>query len=191
MVPLSGSGPGTHDLRTRLWSGIALVGVVFLLLTSCTTGTSSSHGKEGYCGSTDANSVTVIIDYGDLGPDPTVGCAYDLPEGATGFDALQALGITVTQATRSQDFICRLEGYPTIDQIIPIPGRDTYRETCVNTPPQTAYWTYWNAAEGEDWTYATRGYTTNPVIFGGFEGFAFAHNVPLASAPPGIPATTP
>jgi hypothetical protein len=77
-----------------------------------------------------------------------------------------------------------LNGYPTVDQVIPIPGQDSYTEVCVNTPPAAAYWTYWiENAEGQ-WAYSIKGSSTNPVVFGSAQGYSFAHNqLPVASPP--------
>lgn len=166
------------------WRTVLVALLVLPLVSSCTSQPSSGSGKPGYCTAEDQNSVTVIIDYGDLGPDPSIECAYNLKEDATGLDALMALGILITEPTRSPHFICRINGYPTIDQVIPLEGKDSYREMCVNTPPASAYWTYWTAADGGDWSYSIRGYSTNPVVFGGSQGYSFAHNQPPADSPP-------
>ena len=173
-------------------AGAALVVLGSMLcLWGCSTDQGPTPlGREGYCASRDTNAVTVVIDYGDLGPQPFIGCASNLTEGARGVDALRALGITITEATRSPQFICRIEGYPTLDQVLEIPGRDSYTENCVATPPQSAYWTYWWAEESGQWTYSTQGYALHEVTFGGFEGYSFAHNTPSAEAQPRI-STTP
>ena len=167
--------------RTR-WLLLGLVP----LLAACGAPTQGA-GHAGSCTPADPNSVTVVIDYADLGPAPTIGCAYNLPDGATGLDALVALKIPVTEVTRTPQFICRLDGYPTPSQVLPIPGRTTYTEACQATPPQAAYWTYWYATPGGDWTYSTQGYAAHQVTFGGFEGYGFAHNTPPAQAAPRVP----
>ena len=166
----------------------ALVLGCALVLCGCSSNLESPPlGREGYCALTDTHAVTVIIDYGDLGPDPFIGCASNLAEGARGVDALAALGIAVIEVTRSPQFICRIEGYPAPDQVLPIPGKDTYTENCVATPPQSAYWTYWWAEEGGQWTYSIQGYALHQVTFGGYEGYSFAHNIPSAEAQPRVP----
>jgi len=160
-------------------------------MTGCSTGSSTAQGHKGYCTSEDRDSVTVVVDYGDLGPQPTIGCAYGLPEHATGMDALTALGITVEEVARTPGFICRIDGSPSAGQVVPIPGNDDYEETCVNTPPTSAYWTYWSASEGGQWTYSLMGYTLHEVVFGGYEGYSFAHNVLPAQAAPAVPPVRP
>ena len=102
-------------------------------------------------------------------------------------DALTALGITVTEVSRTPGFICRIAGWPSADQIVPIPGNDAYKELCVDTPPTTAYWTYWSASEGGTWAYSLTGYTLHEVTFSGYEGYSFAHNVPATQAVPSVP----
>jgi len=176
----------------RVWNIIvALLIVVTGGLAGCSPQTTTARGHDGYCASTDQNSVTVVIDFADLGPEPRIGCAYDLPSHATGMDALAALGITVTEVANTPMFICRIDGRPSPDQIIPIPGNDSYTETCVNTPPTQAYWTYWSASEGGQWTYSITGYTAHEVVLGGYEGYRFDHNQAPAQTPPDVPPIHP
>ncbi|MDR0782779.1 MAG: hypothetical protein LBE83_03365 [Propionibacteriaceae bacterium] len=162
-------------------------------LTACTPAPAqtTADGRAGFCGPEDANAVTVIIDFGPLGPEPLIGCASNLSAGARGIDALRALGIQVTEVARQPQFICRLDGYPTPEQTLAIPGQASYVEDCVKTPPSTAYWTYWSADEGGQWAYSLLGYTMHEVIFGGYEGYSFALNLPTGGAKPSIPPQRP
>jgi hypothetical protein len=141
------------------------------------------------CTASDAQAVTVVIDFGQLGPEPLVGCATNLPTGATGADALASLGVTITEATRSAQFICRLNGHPAADQVLALPGDDNYVEACLSTPPASAYWTYWWADASGAWSYATKGYALHEVIIGGYEGYSFSYGRSVADSQPTLPPT--
>ena len=186
---------GVKTYKSQHFRGFVVFAVLLIVgtagLAGCSAGGSTASGHEGYCTANDQNSVTVVIDFSDLGPSPRIGCAYDLPAHATGMDALVALGISVTEVTRTPQFICRIDGMPSADQAVPIPGDDDYKETCVNTPPTTAYWTYWSASEGGQWTYSLTGYALHEVVIGGYEGYSFAHNVPATQAAPSVPPVKP
>jgi len=187
---------GSKACRIHHFRGFGIIRVLLIAgmmasVAGCSGQSASGSGHDGYCTADDKDSVTVVVDFGDLGPVPKIGCAYGLAEHATGMDALVALGISVTEVTRTPQFICRIDGSPTADQVIPIPGDDKYKETCVNTPPTTAYWTYWSAAEGGQWTYSLTGYALHEVTFGGYEGYSFAHNVPATQAVPSVPPVHP
>lgn len=138
----------------------------------------------GPCTSTDVNSVTVVIDFQDLGGSTILRCATGLPAGATGFAALAAAGIGVTGVGSGTNFICRLQGRPTATEVVPIPGDPTRKEACTSTPPAAAYWSYWSAAPGGNWTLSTLGYLAHRVQIGGFEGWSFSHNTTAATNPP-------
>jgi hypothetical protein len=102
----------------------------------------------------------------------------------------------VTTVATAPQFICRLDNLPAPDQKVPIPGKESYTEACRNTPPQAAYWSYWyanpdttaspTASSPPDWVYAIQGYAHHEVVFGGYEGYSFSHNLPK-SEPPTMP----
>ncbi|TDB96959.1 hypothetical protein E1091_08865 [Micromonospora fluostatini] len=116
--------------------------------------------------------VTVVVDYGALGGGVQVACAPGDP--ATGLAALQGGGFTVTGTQRwGLAFICRINGKPT-----------SATEPCINTPPASAYWSYWHASgSGAAWTYSTLGATSYNPAPGTVEGWSFG-----AGAPPSITA---
>jgi hypothetical protein len=114
--------------------------------------------------------VTVVVDFAALGGGATVACALGDP--ATGIAALQGAGFTVTGTQRwGLAFVCRINGKPA-------PAADP----CVNTPPVTAYWSYWHAPAGGGWTYSTAGATSYNPAPGAVEGWAFG-----AGSAPSIP----
>jgi hypothetical protein len=120
----------------------------------------------------DADGVTVVVDFQGLGGSTIVRCAAGPQE--TGLAALKSAGISITGTLRwGEAFICRIEGRP---------GADT--ESCRDTPPANAYWSYWHASNGGSWTYSQQGvaYRTPPP--GSFEGWSFALDATATGAPP-------
>jgi hypothetical protein len=150
-----------------------------------------SPGTSGFCRS--SAGVTVVVDMSALGGNVTVRCAPG-PAGAgfNGIDALQGAGFTVTGTQRyGLSFVCRIQGRPTADERLAIPGNPNYREQCVDTPPQTAFWSYWYAPNGGSWTYSSAGGQSHDAIPGGFEGWAFSLGRTGKPAAPAIDPTRP
>ncbi|WP_326555659.1 hypothetical protein [Micromonospora sp. NBC_01813] len=130
----------------------------------------TASGLAGYC--PDGNGVTVIVDFQELGGPTIIRCAVG--DQATGHTALKNAGISITGTTRwGESFICRIEGRPTAAE-----------EACVDTPPASAYWSYWHAADGEPWTYSQRGVMARKPQLGSFEGWSFAKNRTASTSPP-------
>jgi hypothetical protein len=115
--------------------------------------------------------VTVKVDYASLGGGVTTSCFAGDP--ATGLAALQGAGFTVTGTQRwGLAFVCRINGKPT-----------SATEPCVNTPPASAYWSYWHGTPGGTWTYSSLGATSfNPAI-GTVEGWSFGSGAPPSVGP--------
>ncbi|MTV25511.1 hypothetical protein FTX61_08830 [Nitriliruptoraceae bacterium ZYF776] len=124
------------------------------------TGTAEARSwSEGVC--PDASGVTVVVDFRSLGGSTIVRCAHGPQQ--TGLHALENAGISVTGTNRwGKAFVCRLEGKPAVD-----------REPCVDTPPASAYWSYWHATDGGSWVYADRGVRNRTPAEGTFEGWSF------------------
>jgi hypothetical protein len=130
--------------------------------------------------------VTVVVDYQGLGGGIVVRCAPGSP--ATGFAALAAAGFNVEQVRNTPGFLCRIDGKP---------GPD--RERCVNTPPASAYWSYWHASRGGDWVYSQLGAGNRKPPAGSVEGWSFAEGSasesdapkPGIAPPPPPPQATP
>ncbi|WP_206337425.1 hypothetical protein [Streptomyces sp. Z26] len=120
----------------------------------------TGRGRPGFC--PDGNGVTVVVDFRELGGTTLVRCAVGSQ--ATGLAALKAAGIEVTGTSRwGESFICRLENKP---------GPSS--ERCVDTPPSSAYWSYWHAPDGGRWTYSQYGATYRTPPKGSFEGWSFS-----------------
>ncbi|MEV0645375.1 hypothetical protein AB0I28_08930 [Phytomonospora sp. NPDC050363] len=105
--------------------------------------------------------VTVVVDFTAFGGSVDTRCALGDP--ATGLEALEDAGFVITGTQRwGKAFICRVDG-------LPLPAA----EACVNTPPASAYWSYWHAAPGGTWSYSTSGATSYNPAPGSVEGWAF------------------
>ena len=105
--------------------------------------------------------VTVVVDFGSLGGGVVTGCKLGDPP--TGLAALTGAGFTVAGTQRwGLAFVCRINGQPT-----------AATEPCVNTPPASAYWSYWHATPGGAWTYSTLGASSYNPAQGTVEGWRF------------------
>lgn len=120
---------------------------------------------------TGTSGVTVVVDFTALGGGVQVACAPGDP--ATGLAALQGAGFTVTGTQRwGLAFVCRINGLPT-----------SATDPCVNTPPVTAYWSYWHAPSGGAWSYSSSGAGSYNPAPGSVEGWSFG-----SGSAPSIPA---
>lgn len=126
------------------------------------------------CAETD---VLVVIDRGRLEPGtgPIARCVEVAGTSGDGVAALQATGVSVTGSARfGNTFVCRIDGRPGARERLELPGGERHRESCADTPPASAYWSYWHAAPGTcKWTYSTSGATTRTVPEGSAEGWSF------------------
>ncbi len=139
------------------------------LFASPASAVDASKGRPGYC--PDASGVTVIVDFQGLGGSNIIRCAPG-PQ-ASGLAALQNSGMIVAGTDRwGLAFICRIEGKPSPE-----------REACTDTPPATAFWSYWHAPNGGGWTYSQRGVANRKPPAGSFEGWSFSLNQTSNPAP--------
>ncbi|MEU0081287.1 hypothetical protein ABZY58_25590 [Micromonospora tulbaghiae] len=136
-------------------------------------GPAVAAGSAGYC--PDASGVTVVVDFNELGGGTVVRCAPGTQ--ATGLAALKNAGFQITGTLRwGEGFICRIEGKPS-----------AATEKCVDTPPASAYWSYWHASNGGSWTYSDKGVLNRKPASGSFEGWSFSLNRNASDAPrPGV-----
>nr|WP_091254043.1 hypothetical protein [Micromonospora matsumotoense] len=142
----------------------------------------TAAGSAGYC--PDASGVTVVVDFHELGGGTVVRCAPGAQ--ATGLAALKNAGFEVTGTLRwGEGFICRIGGKPSAAS-----------EKCVDTPPASAYWSYWHAPNGGGWAYSDKGVLNRKPPAGSFEGWSFslhrnANDAPRPGVTPKRPAPTP
>jgi len=160
----------------------ARVALVAALLTLGMAPGAEASALPGYC--SDANGVTVIVDFQELGGASIVRCAPG--DQATGLAALKNAGIPITGTQRwGEAYICRIDGKPGVET-----------EACVTTPPASAHWSYWYASDGGSWTNSAAGVTARKPPPGSFEGWSFSLNkgsdpaprlAPRRPAPPAPP----
>lgn len=112
------------------------------------------------------DGVWVVVDATELGGSTTTRCAAGDPD--SGLQALTGAGHDYTFVPRVPGMVC------TIDQ----------RPDPCNGAPADAYWSYWHAEAGGDWTYATRGAGERNPSPGDVEGWAFGAGSPPGTAPP-------
>ncbi|ABP56826.1 hypothetical protein [Salinispora tropica] len=138
----------------------------------------TAAGSAGYC--PDASGVTVVVDFNELGGGTVVRCAPGSQ--ATGLAALKNAGFQITGTLRwGEGFICRIGGKPS-----------AAAEKCVDTPPASAYWSYWHAPNGGSWTYSDKGVLNRTPPAGSFEGWSFSLNREPNNAPrPGVTPSRP
>lgn len=172
----------------RRASSWLLAGLVVASLWA-TTPPASADGYDGVC--TDDLGVTVVVDHQDLGGGVLVRCAPGFPDGGTGLDALLLAGFTPAGTLKEgASFVCRIGDRPAADEVLTVGGQ-TYRESCVVTPPDWAFWSYWHASPGGEWTQSGMG-AARQVEPGGIEGWSFSlGHATDSNPPPGFdPATT-
>ncbi|WP_372667229.1 hypothetical protein [Amycolatopsis kentuckyensis] len=134
--------------------------VCALLFSTSFAGAAPASAADGACA--EGAGVTVVVDFGDLGPQPLIRCAPGTP--ANGIAALQEAGIDVAGSQKyGLAVACRIDGKP---------GPDV--ESCAGMPSATAYWSYWHASAGGKWESSQEGAQTSKPAANGFEGWAFA-----------------
>ncbi|MFJ5175552.1 prenyltransferase/squalene oxidase repeat-containing protein [Streptomyces griseoviridis] len=102
---------------------------------------------------TATKGVVVAVDFGPFAGKVERGCDTTP---TTGYHLLHEAGFSTTGTEHDGPaFICRI-GYGSFNSGTQYPTPD--KESCVLTPPATAYWSYWTAAPGQDtWSYSQYG----------------------------------
>lgn len=181
--------------RTTSRAALALAGLTLLLgaatlfppasLPAAAYASTAAGGAshDGYC--TEDTGVTVVVDASALDGGVSIRCVPDAA-GMSGLEALKAAGFDVTGTRRyGEAFVCRIDNRPGPGRKLSIPGNDDYRETCANTPPTAAMWSYWSADDG-DWAYSQAGPKSAEVEPGDAQGWSFSLDKPEAGNPPGV-----
>ncbi|WP_428843324.1 prenyltransferase/squalene oxidase repeat-containing protein [Streptomyces sparsogenes] len=125
--------------------------LVAACVTFLTTTSPAAADPIGDCTAT--NGAVVAVDFGPFGGKVERGCDTTP---TTGYDLLHDAGFTTTGTEHDgPGFICRI-GHGAFNSGTRYPTPD--KESCVLTPPATAYWSYWTASPGQDeWTYSQYG----------------------------------
>ncbi|MFK3984420.1 hypothetical protein ACI2K4_29110 [Micromonospora sp. NPDC050397] len=159
----------TKAAPVRRWAGV-LATLMVLAVGLIVVDPSPKPARAAAC--TGTSGVTVVVDFTAFGGGIQVRCALGDP--ATGLAALQGAGFAVTGTARwGLAFVCRLDGLPT-----------AATEPCLNTPPASAYWSYWHAPAGGSWSYSTLGATSYNPAPGTVEGWAFGSGGAPGISPP-------
>ncbi len=141
-------------------SALAVAGGVLLAAPASAAACSGTSG------------VTVIV---DTGSSISTRCTSGDP--SSGLQALSMAGFSVTPVQTQPGFVCRIDGSPS-------------SESCVRTPPTTAYWAYWYADRGGSWTYSSSGAGSHNPAPGSVEGWRFGSGQQPRAAPPAPVKTT-
>ncbi|TRY19036.1 hypothetical protein FOJ82_08025 [Tessaracoccus rhinocerotis] len=175
----------------RRWSAGLLVVMLPMLGAWLGAPTAEAAHHDGPC--TDASGVTVVVDHQELGGGVVVRCAQDFPPtGGTGLQALQLAGFIPAGTVKDgASFVCRINNRPAADEDLTVGGQ-AYRENCIATPPDGAFWSYWHAKPGGQWTFSQLG-AARSVQPGGYEGWSFSlGRTEGSNPPPGVkPAAIP
>jgi hypothetical protein len=188
-----GVGGGHAESRTARYLVRLLAAAVAVTLTALATpavAIDQSKGRPGFC--PNATGVTVVVDFQQLGGTTIVRCFPHSGPG-TGLDALEGAGFQVEGTRRwGKAFICRIENRPSAVEEIPIDGDAGYKESCLDTSPAQAYWSYWHAGNNCPWVYSQWGVKNRDLTLGGFEGWSFSLNATADTNPaPRIAAVRP
>ena len=141
-----------------------------------------SKGTPGFC--PNANGVTVVVDFQQLGGETIVRC-FPTTSSGTGLDALKGSGFQIEGVQRwGEAFICRIENRPSAVESLPIVGNPGYKERCIDTPPPSGFWSYWYAGNNCAWRFSQWGVKNRDFYLGGFEGWSFSLNSTAGSNPP-------
>jgi hypothetical protein len=159
------------------------------LIASLTIDSGAAHAYP-IADCTTTTGVIVAVDFDPWNGTIERGCDATL---TNGLDALHAAGFTTAGDDHDGPaFVCRIDGDPTPSQ-----------DPCVNTPPATAYWSYWIANAGQDsWTVAGQGAATLDPRPGSTEGWYYGGEVSqppftvdqvraMNMVPTTVPSTTP
>ncbi|WP_443080556.1 prenyltransferase/squalene oxidase repeat-containing protein [Streptomyces sp. PTD5-9] len=166
---------GTEQRRDRRSAArpgplTALVSAFLMLAAACVTFlTASSVAADPADDCTATRGAVVAVDFTPFGGAVERGCDTTP---TTGYELLHDAGFSTAGTEHDgPGFICRI-GYGPFHSGTPYPTPD--RESCVLTPPATAYWSYWTASPGQrDWTYSPYGAMDRKVKDGDVDAWVY------------------
>nr|WP_206269476.1 prenyltransferase/squalene oxidase repeat-containing protein [Streptomyces antioxidans] len=144
--------------------------LALVLLGACLaflTPTSAAADPIGDCTAT--KGAVVAVDFGPFGGKVERGCDTTP---TTGYELLHEGGFSTAGTEHDGPaFICRI-GFGPFNSGTQYPTPD--KESCVLTPPATAYWSYWTAPPGQDeWTYSPYGAMDRKLKNGDVDAWVF------------------
>jgi hypothetical protein len=166
--------PGSTNLmpavKRRLASSVAIL-VLVASLGALATGCVITIGTNPIGSCTSTKGVIVAVDFSHFGKPSERGCD---PTTTTGYAALQAAGfVTAGDQQDGPAFICRINNLPSPSQ-----------DPCINTPPASAFWSYWHANSGQSaWTLSGLGAATYQPKPGSVDAWAFGARTPPTFTP--------
>ncbi len=127
--------------------------------------------------------VTTVVDFQGLGGAPEVRCFTGDP--GNGVEALRGAGFSLESPKPWMDTaVCRIQGRPAADEIVPLKNDPTYTEDCSKFPPANGYWSYFQSNDqGQEWEYAQNGIAGTDPAPGDWEGWSFSLNADWGSNP--------
>ena len=157
-------------MTTRLAAIPALAALALIALSGCAapaTDTPTTLTSPTSTATADADApcdgVTVSVNVGDLdvADDPSMSTCISADAPLAASDALVDAKIT-TQGTDQygDQVICRVNGQPAADLVIPAPDGSDYTEKCESMPAAFAYWSLWVKPVDGEWAYAQEGLGT-------------------------------
>jgi len=130
----------------------------------------------------DDTGVTVVVDASVLEDGDSQAWCIGADETLAAADALTLVGVQ-TEGTEEygDQVVCRVNGVPAEDQVIPAEDGSDYVETCQAMPAAFAYWSVWVKPSGGEWDYAQEGLSTLQLEPGdGVELLFTLHGEPAA-----------
>lgn len=148
--------PGQSAHRRWARSGAITLGLVITAMTLVSAAVPAAAAPRPTADCTATAGVIVAVDFSHWGG-PLLRSCGTTP--ATGYSLINQGGWhTAGTEHDGPGFICRI-GYGGYRGGVEYPT--PAQESCVLTPPATAYWTYWQAGPGQDtWTYSEAGAMT-------------------------------
>ena len=142
--------------RRRLVSAAAFIAIVGLTAIALRAGSPAVAAGRPVGDCTAASGATLVVDFGHWGG-PLLRACGSTP--TTGYSLLNQGGWHTSGTEHDgPGFVCRI-GYAGYHHGTQYPT--AAQEPCVNTPPATAYWTYWQAGPGQNtWHYSQAGAAT-------------------------------
>ncbi|WP_419817652.1 hypothetical protein [Glaciibacter flavus] len=158
-------------MRPRTAHVLLVAAAGLLALSGCASGSPagnssapSSAPASATADASDCSGVGIVIDAGTLDTGKTdlaTSTCVDTKSAIGAADALSKAGITTKGTDQYPDeVVCRVNGEPSADTVIPAPDGTDYRETCGAMPAAFAYWSIWTKPSGGEWAYATEGLST-------------------------------